>query len=602
MKQRHQVFVSSVYRGLEDARQQVIQGILKLDCIPTAMEFFGASHRSSWEVIKSLIDEADYLLVVLGGSVGTIHPDTGIPITEMEYDYASARGIPIACLVHPAPDTLPADLQESLPERQEAFQRFKTKLSDHLWDRWTDVRELKGGAIAALTALRKDYPRPGWIPSPNADLLEGLSQQGLTRIYEYRDEAIPAVLRDISCSQRSCWISAALYVDKLIKRDQHDAVVEALVAAGKRADASGHQYELSFCSLSPDMSGQGVAGSGNAAILTAWQHREKDDEIASLIQRIERGSSDFNLLAGLVSEACPSVCVERRYFHGYLVPHSLVVIDDSIVYVSFYDWSRQSGRSALTMRFEGGKASARFVSEARKLKQAHSHREYKVLAFDFDGVVANSMVSHADAWWQAIRAASLPEVTEERILANLWTGAAGPRMFDGCPGDTPRSALREVKDRAFDALRPGIRPFDGAAFTLGKLKERGFVLALATTAKRPYLETFLREHALEGYFDCVLADSDVSKPKPDPEMLREIGRRTSCLPWELCMVGDTSTDYTMSRRFGSDFILFESHDHHGVPGSSRSASNWAKLGQLLAGAGVVGQNDKKGPRQPDVHE
>ncbi len=37
---RYQVFVSSTYRDLQEERQQVIQALLELDCIPAGMELF----------------------------------------------------------------------------------------------------------------------------------------------------------------------------------------------------------------------------------------------------------------------------------------------------------------------------------------------------------------------------------------------------------------------------------------------------------------------------------------------------------------------------------------------------------------------------------
>ena len=43
MEVKYQVFVSSTYRDLQDERQEVMQALLELDCIPVGMELFPAT-------------------------------------------------------------------------------------------------------------------------------------------------------------------------------------------------------------------------------------------------------------------------------------------------------------------------------------------------------------------------------------------------------------------------------------------------------------------------------------------------------------------------------------------------------------------------------
>lgn len=43
MEKKYQVFVSSTYVDLREERQQVIQALLELDCIPSGMELFPAA-------------------------------------------------------------------------------------------------------------------------------------------------------------------------------------------------------------------------------------------------------------------------------------------------------------------------------------------------------------------------------------------------------------------------------------------------------------------------------------------------------------------------------------------------------------------------------
>ena len=111
MEKRYQVFVSSTFRDLREERQQVIQALLELDCIPAGMELFPASDESQWQLIKRVIDDCDYYIVVVGGRYGSVDSE-GVGYTEREYDYAVARGMPVLGFVHADPSVIAAGKTE----------------------------------------------------------------------------------------------------------------------------------------------------------------------------------------------------------------------------------------------------------------------------------------------------------------------------------------------------------------------------------------------------------------------------------------------------------------------------------------------------------
>jgi hypothetical protein len=91
---RYQIFVSSTYEDLREERQQATQAILEAGSFPAGMELFPASDDTLWELIKRVIEESDYYVVIVGGRYGNIGPN-GLSYTEMEYDYAIDKGIPV---------------------------------------------------------------------------------------------------------------------------------------------------------------------------------------------------------------------------------------------------------------------------------------------------------------------------------------------------------------------------------------------------------------------------------------------------------------------------------------------------------------------------
>src|SRR4249919_820551 len=106
MEKRYQVFVSSTYKDLQEERQEVMQALLELDCIPAGVELFPAANEDQWTLIKKVINDRDYYIVIIAGRYGTIGP-SGQGYTEMEYRYAIDSGKPVIGFLHADPPSLP---------------------------------------------------------------------------------------------------------------------------------------------------------------------------------------------------------------------------------------------------------------------------------------------------------------------------------------------------------------------------------------------------------------------------------------------------------------------------------------------------------------
>ena len=71
-----------------------MHALLELDCIPAGMELFPAANDDQWTVIKEVIDECDYYIVIVAGKYGSVGRD-GISYTEKEYRYAIETNKPV---------------------------------------------------------------------------------------------------------------------------------------------------------------------------------------------------------------------------------------------------------------------------------------------------------------------------------------------------------------------------------------------------------------------------------------------------------------------------------------------------------------------------
>ncbi len=143
MEKRYQVFISSTFTDLKNARQEVSQALLETDCFPAGMELFPAADDEQLEFIKRVIDHSDYYLVITAGRYGSVHPALGLSYTELEFDYAKTSGKTVIALLHRDPRKLPNDQCEETEAGRSALRRFREKVSTgRVVKFWDDARDL----------------------------------------------------------------------------------------------------------------------------------------------------------------------------------------------------------------------------------------------------------------------------------------------------------------------------------------------------------------------------------------------------------------------------------------------------------------------------
>lgn len=166
VEKKFQVFVSSTYIDLIDERQEVMQALLELDCIPSGMELFPASDEEKWELIKKVIDDCDYYIVIVGGRYGSTEDD-GISYTEKEYRYALDKGIPILAFLHEDPGEIIAKKTDQEDEKRKKLEEFRNELRKRICKHWKDASGLGSVVSRSLVKLIKRDPGIGWVRADN---------------------------------------------------------------------------------------------------------------------------------------------------------------------------------------------------------------------------------------------------------------------------------------------------------------------------------------------------------------------------------------------------------------------------------------------------
>ncbi|MRG98616.1 DUF4062 domain-containing protein [Polyangium spumosum] len=204
---KYQVFVSSTYRDLHDARERVTWAILNARHIPAGMENFTATNDRGWETIRRVIDLTDYYVVILAGAYGSIDETTGISWTQREYEYALERGIPVLGFIRADTHITQADVEKDAAKQAKLI-TFKARLKkQHLVQEWTDAEDLARKVVEALRNHIHDdedrrCPRPGWYRGDSIDFSSTVADE-LARL-SAENEALRRQVEEVKGGKRVC--------------------------------------------------------------------------------------------------------------------------------------------------------------------------------------------------------------------------------------------------------------------------------------------------------------------------------------------------------------------------------------------------------------
>ena len=160
---KYQVFISSTYSDLLQERKKVLDILLMADCIPAGMENFVATDDEQFNVIKKVIDMCDYYILILEKRYGSVNEKTGISYTEMEYNYAIDKGIPVLVFALDDSVELDAEKVETDDIKRGKLAEFKSKaMGNRLASIWRDQSDLLGKVAIAIMQAKSEIKRPGW--------------------------------------------------------------------------------------------------------------------------------------------------------------------------------------------------------------------------------------------------------------------------------------------------------------------------------------------------------------------------------------------------------------------------------------------------------
>jgi len=172
MNKKLQVFVSSTYTDLIEERQAAVQAILDAGHIPAGMELFKAGNESQLKTICKWIDESDVYMLILGGRYGSIESKSGKSYTQLEYEYALSKNIPVfAVVLSQSSLTVKINsigydkaIEQDFPEKYKSFKEF---VMSKIIREVDDCKDIKINIHSTLNEFLNEYDLTGWVRNSN---------------------------------------------------------------------------------------------------------------------------------------------------------------------------------------------------------------------------------------------------------------------------------------------------------------------------------------------------------------------------------------------------------------------------------------------------
>ena len=180
------------------------------------------------------------------------------------------------------------------------------------------------------------------------------------------------------------------------------------------------------------------------------------------------------------------------------------------------------------------------------------------MIFDVDGTLVDSNDAHADAWVEAFAEHGIT-VAYDSVRRAI--GMGSDKLMPAVAGiEEDTNEGKTISTRRSDIFQrrwlPRLRPFPGAHDLVQRLKDDGFTLAVASSAKDQELHALLKIADVADLIPARTSSDDADRSKPDPDIVSAAIERTKCPRERTVMIGDTPYDVEAATRAGIQIIAF----------------------------------------------
>lgn len=176
----------------------------------------------------------------------------------------------------------------------------------------------------------------------------------------------------------------------------------------------------------------------------------------------------------------------------------------------------------------------------------------KAAIFDVDGTLLDSVDLHALAWHEAMVKFG-HAVSFEQARSQI--GKGGDKLIPHfLPADAQREHGKELQEwrgkRFKSEYLPLVRPFSAVPDLLRRVRDAGSRIAVASSAKKDELETYLDIAGIADLVDVTTSSDDVEESKPAPDIFEVALKKLGVGGGYAVAIGDTPYDAEAAGKAG----------------------------------------------------
>lgn len=183
--------------------------------------------------------------------------------------------------------------------------------------------------------------------------------------------------------------------------------------------------------------------------------------------------------------------------------------------------------------------------------------KYKLVIFDLDGTVLDTLGDLCNSVNYALKSYNLPERSLDEVRNFVGNGIR--RLIDL---SVPENTALSVTDSVFDAFKAhykehssdNTKPYNGIAELLGELKKKGILTAVVSN-KAHFAVKDLADSYFDGLFSYISGEKEGIPRKPAPDMVRNAIEFFGVSSEDAVYVGDSEVDIMTAKNCGIDSII-----------------------------------------------
>ena len=183
----------------------------------------------------------------------------------------------------------------------------------------------------------------------------------------------------------------------------------------------------------------------------------------------------------------------------------------------------------------------------------------KLIAFDLDGTLIDSLRDITEGLNYALTQAGLPAYTVEqtREIVGHSVGYMIEHAASGRPDLPWQSLLPDYNEFYREHCADHTRPYPGIPEALEELRGAGYTLAIVSNKPDEHSQRIVRVLFRDGLFSFTLGRTDRFATKPDPEPLRYCMDTLGASEVNTVYVGDSEVDVTFARNTGLPMVIVD---------------------------------------------